>query len=137
MNAILNIARMHITLILQDRATYVQGFAVPIVLMLVLATAISGDNVVDVDVLIDVVDQDESALSADFIALLRTTGSLTVCQYGAESIPSECDLSSNTDFDEVGEERLQDGDVAAALVIPAGFGDALQNGQAASPRLSQ
>jgi ABC-2 type transport system permease protein len=130
MKAIFHIARLHLTLVLQDRATFVQGFAVPAVLMLILSLALNPENF-GVKIPLDVLDEDQSDLSAAFvIALHQAAGdeAVVICVYGEEAnIPDDCGLSSDDRFDEVGEERLQEVDVAGTIVIPAGFAEAIRN----------
>lgn len=130
MNAILNIARLHITLQLQNPGTYIQYFAVPVVMMLILGLAISEDPA---ELHLDVLDEDNSAISTEFIQAIENTEGETVikiCRYGASN-PESCGLDNNDAYAEVGETRLKDGETAAILIIPADFEEKLQAGQPA------
>lgn len=128
MRSIINVARLYITLVLNDRSIYIQLFVVPIILMVVLSAAIRDEQV---RLRLDVVDQDNSELSAELIQQIKENGELTdtliVCVYGEEN--EDCDLKADDDFEDVGEDRVKEGETSAALIIPAGFGEALQNGQ--------
>ena len=127
MRAIINMARLHLTLAFQDRATWVQAFAVPIVFMVILSVAIPDGSV---EILLDVVDNDRSADSQAFIAQLENSGddteTIIVCVYGANDNPDACGLDKDDDFDT---DRVKDGVVAATVVIPDNFQAALLNGE--------
>lgn len=127
MRAIINMARLHLTLAFQDRATWVQAFAVPIVFMVILSVAIPDGSV---EILLDVVDNDDSADSQAFIAQLENSGddteTIIVCVYGADDNPDACGLDKDDDFDT---DRVKDGVVAATVVIPDNFQAALLNGE--------
>lgn len=133
MRAIWNIARLHLQITLQDRSTYVQAVIIPIVLMVVLALA-NNEETFAQNLLVDVVNQDQSALSQELINTLEATANQTdtivLCIYGADDIPDECDLDADDTFADVGTERLEDLTTSATLIIPAGFGDAAGNGEA-------
>lgn len=135
MRAALNIARLHVLLTLRDPAATIILLGVPVVLMIIIGFAV-GDEVADVDILMDVVDQDQSEFSQDFIQQLqaseRDTDTIFVCVYGADNIPEPCDLEDGDSFQEVGEDRLKENEVSATIVIPAGFGDILAGGGTAT-----
>jgi len=130
MRAIWNLAKLHLQLQLQSRATYIQSFIVPFILMVVLALAISDDPV---RVRLDVVDQDQSDYSAQLIASLQADAeaseAIELCVYGSADLPDTCGLTAEDEFADIGEDRVGSGETAAAVVIPAGFGEALANGQ--------
>jgi ABC-2 type transport system permease protein len=136
MRTIINMARLHLQLLAQDRSTLVQGFVVPVILMVVLAAAV-GDNVAnDVTLLVDVDNRDQTELSDDFITTLRATSdevdAVLFCVYGADDNPDECEqsgLNNNDTFDDVGTERLEDLTTSAALIIPEGFGQSIADGE--------
>ena len=134
MRTILTLVRLHMAILARDRSTVIQGFAVPILLMVLLGLALGDDLANDADLLLDVVDQDQSALSADFIDTLETisneSDTVIVCVYGADDNPDACDLDNDADFADVGSERLEDLTTSAALIIPAGFADDVGAGTA-------
>jgi ABC-2 type transport system permease protein len=134
MNAILNMARLHVLLTVKDRAVLIQAFVVPVILILVLAVAINEQNFANVDILVDVDDQDGSPLSAQLLENLRrpatdSAETLIFCVYGAQDIPAACELESSDRYAELGTKRLAEQTVAGSLVIPAGFGAALERGE--------
>ncbi|PJF43503.1 MAG: hypothetical protein CUN55_08775 [Phototrophicales bacterium] len=133
MRTIWNVARLHLQIALQDRSTYIQAIFIPIVFMVILALAINEESVVEATLLVDVVDNDRSALSTEFIETLKSTAQQTdtvvLCIYGEEDIPEECELDADDTFDAVGKERLEELTTSAALIIPAGFEASVNNGE--------
>lgn len=129
MRAIINMARLHLTLAFQDRATWIQAFAVPVVLMFILSAAIPDGSV---EILLDVVDNDQSPASQDFIAQLENSGgdseTIVVCRYGFDDNPDACELDADEDFNP---DRVKDGDAAATVVIPENFQTGIMSGQTA------
>lgn len=130
MQTILNMIWLHLSLTLKDRSTYIQAFAVPILLMLILSVAVNEENFGAGNLRLDVWDQDNTALSAEFIAALEQTASasddsiLILCLYGADN-PDNCNLKADETFEEVGTERLEERRVTGTVIIPAGFEAAL------------
>jgi ABC-2 type transport system permease protein len=127
MRAIINMARLHLTLAFQDRATWIQAFAVPVVIMFILSAAIPDGSV---EILLDIVDNDQSAASHDFITQLENSGgeseTIIVCVYGSDDNPVACELNADDDFNA---DRVKDGDAAATIVIPQDFGTTILSGQ--------
>lgn len=125
MQAMWNIARLHLQIILQDRTTYIQGLVIPVVLMFVLALANNEESIQNAKLLVDVVDQDQTALSIEFIDTLQAaadqTDTVVICVYGADDNPDDCGLSADDTFAEIGTERLENLTTSAALIIPEGF----------------
>jgi ABC-2 type transport system permease protein len=129
MNTIINIARLHITLQLQNRSTYLQSFIVPIVMMFILGIAISDQSPV---LHLDVVDEDQTEHSVEFIQAIRDTKGDTlveVCLYGSDKNAESCDLEADAAYEKVGEDRIKEGSTTAILMIPVGFGAALEAGE--------
>ncbi|MCL4879372.1 MAG: ABC transporter permease [Anaerolineae bacterium] len=129
MNTIINIARLHITLQLQNRSTYLQSFIVPIAMMFILGIAISGQSPV---LHLDIVDEDQTERSAEFIQAIRDAEGDTlveVCLYGSEKNAESCDLEDDAAYEKVGEDRIKEGSTTAILMIPVGFGAALEAGE--------
>ncbi len=135
MRAIINLAALSIRLALQDTGTWFLSFAMPILMMVVLASAINSmaDNLLRLDVVNLDVGEDGSptAMSQEFIQQLldvsSETGTVLVCVYGADDNPENCEMESGATFEDDGQERLED-EVAAAIIIPQGFHDAAQSG---------
>lgn len=132
MKTILNTARLYIYLTVQQSETWILLLVVPVIMMVVLGLAINQDAFTDVTILVDVVDQDQTELSAALVAQLEGVQGDTVvfCWYGADDNNAACDLKAKDSFGKVGTDRLKEGDVAATLIIPQGFGAAIEQGQA-------
>ncbi|NJL96006.1 MAG: ABC transporter permease [Anaerolineae bacterium] len=119
-----NIAWLQVRLSLLNPGTYVVNFGMPVIMMVVLALAISGGAP---SLRLDVVNQDEDGeVAAELITQLEALSAgednvVVICVYGAADIPEECDLSNEAQFEQSGLERLEEGDAAAALIIPEGF----------------
>jgi ABC-2 type transport system permease protein len=75
---------------------------------------------------LDVIDQDNSAYSQQFITLLRQqSSSLILCPVD-DAEARDCGLADNLAVDEARAlSRLQENDTQAYVVIPAGFGEAV------------
>lgn len=132
MRTIWNVARLHLQIALQDRSTYVQAIIIPIVLMVVLALANNEDALAETSLLVDVVNQDQSALSQELVDTLKDandqTDTVIFCIYGADNNPEACDLAADDTFSDVGIERLEELTTSAALIIPTGFGETISDG---------
>lgn len=131
MRTILNTARLYIQLTVQQSETWILLIGVPIIMMVVLGLAINQEAFTDVTILVDVVDEDGSDLSAALLAQLEGVQGDTVvfCRYGNVVNTDACNLKAKDTFDKVGTDRLKKGDVVATLIIPQGFGAAIQQGQ--------
>jgi ABC-2 type transport system permease protein len=79
---------------------------------------------------LDVIDQDKSSYSQQFITLLREqSSSLLLCPVD-QAEGRDCGLGDNPTVDvERALSRLQENDTQAYLLIPAGFGEAVANDQ--------
>ncbi|MBL8156531.1 MAG: ABC transporter permease [Anaerolineae bacterium] len=79
---------------------------------------------------IDVIDQDNSAVSQQFVEDLRAVNSgLQLCPM--DSVDNSCRLGNDLVMTlERSDQRVLDDTVEAVIVIPAGFGEKVQNGQA-------
>ncbi|MCB9437212.1 MAG: ABC transporter permease [Anaerolineales bacterium] len=132
MKTILNTARLYIYLTVQQSETWILLLVVPVIMMVVLGLAINQDAFADVTILVDVVDEDQTELSAALLAQLEGVQGDTVvfCWYGADDNDDACNLKAKDSFSKVGTDRLKEGDVAATLIIPQGFGAAIEQGQA-------
>ncbi len=78
---------------------------------------------------IDIIDEDQSAISQQFIDDLRTVNtSLVLCPM--DSVEDSCRLGDDTAMTpERSAQRVLDDTVEALIVIPAGFGEKVQNGE--------
>ena len=127
MRTVFSITRYDLMRLFKDRNLVVFTMIMPVVIMSVLSFAISGDDSV---ILLDLVDNDQSALSNAFIDQLETVGgdSLVVCVYGKKNA-DDCDLNKDDAWSDVGKKRVEEGDTSGAIIIPEGFGEALQRGE--------
>ncbi|MBI5958321.1 MAG: ABC transporter permease [Chloroflexi bacterium] len=119
----------------KERITFLIGLLMPAAMMLLLGVAMGGD-MDSTTITIDVLDEDQSMLSAQMIEILRAEleadDSFRVCAYGGK-IASECDLDNDLAPDgwrSTADSRLEDTDSFGAIIIEAGFGAELSAGQA-------
>jgi ABC-2 type transport system permease protein len=83
---------------------------------------------------VDVIDEDKTAYSAHLIAELRAANeTLALCtlEVTASDENNPCDLAGKPLTLTSGQERVREGDSAALIVIPSGYGAALQNFESA------
>lgn len=127
MRTVFNITRYDLMRLFKDRNLAVFTLIMPAVLMTVLSLAI---GVEDEIILLDLVDNDQSALSEAFIDQLEAVGgdSLVVCVYGHVN-PDDCSMGEDDQWSEVGKERVEEGRTSGVIIIPVGFGAALRRGE--------
>ena len=119
---------------LKARDTFLVGLLMPAAMMLLLGLAMGGGG--EETITIDVLDEDGSALSQQFVDVLKREmqegGSFRLCPYHAP--PDDCDLDSGLDsapletWRTTADSRLEDTDTYGAIIIPAEFGEALRAG---------
>ncbi len=142
MRVALTIARYDLLRSAKQRETFLIGLLMPVLMIVLLGVAMGGAD--DVAIRIDVIDADGSALSRQFVALLagemRESGAgeqaFYLCTYRryAEGgdLGDDCDLDRGggpDDWRATANERLEDTDTYGAIIIPAGFGEALRAGE--------
>lgn len=117
----------------RERVTFLVGLLMPAAMMLMLGLAMGGRDQVTVS--IDVLDEDGSALSGQFVAVLRaeleTDSAFRLCTYRTAA-ESACGLKSNLKADQwrsTADQRLKDTDTYGAILIQPGFGASLSAGQ--------
>ncbi len=128
MRKLLEITRHDIRIFLTDRGNLVGLLFTPILMTLIIGF-VSGGNFTrgPSRIRVDVVDLDQSELSAQFISALRAANAtLILCPM--DSTDSEnCRVNNGTFFEEGEiEERLLEGTTLAAVEIPSGFEHALR-----------
>lgn len=108
-----------------------KGFLINLVVLPVIFIAIvgfiSGDQSASMSpIRLDVIDADQSALSAELQTLLRDFNErVRLCP-----VDDDCGVEAGQMFDEsIALERVKDGQAHGMLVIPAGFGDAVLTGE--------
>ena len=108
------LVRMQVTLLLRDRAALVASLGLAVVSMLIFGSLLGGGGS---PLAIAVVDRDGSPVAAQVVAAFGQAEGIAV----VTPCPT-CDAI----------ELLKDGEIAAAVVLPTGFGRDLAAGQAAA-----
>ena len=136
---ILTIAQYDLIQTLKARETFAFGLIMPGAMMLLLGLAMGGSDTGPA-IIIDVLDEDGSALSAQFVDVLFAeledeSESFQICLYQ----PGNCDLPDDLTSDDwqqqwhnTADQRMEDTDAFGAIIIPAGFGDTLLAGDSAN-----
>lgn len=130
MRHLLTITLNNLRVFFADRGNILSLLVLPIGFTLVLGVAQGGGSGGPAKIRIDLIDQDTSAQSADLIAALREANeTLVLCP--ADEGDYNCALpddsaESGTLSVEQSQQRVADGISRAAIVIPAGYGDAVQ-----------
>ncbi len=142
MRAIWTIAQYHLLLMFKERATFFVGLLMPALMIVLLGVAMGGEMGRTIHV--DVLDEDGSALSAQFLEALRAEmnagdGLFVLCTYqgGAEDgckLPEDI-AERSAEWQALAEQRLREADAFGALVIPVGFGEALRADEPITLRL--
>ena len=118
MRAMLLVAGVDLRRRLRNRSALITAFVGPLAMAIVFGVLIGGTS--SISLTIGVVDADGSAVSAPFVdGLLDANGDgpITFVRQGDEATARRA---------------VDDGDIGAALVLPAGFGDAVMSGAAAT-----
>ena len=104
--------------------------ALPVFMTMLLGAALGGAESGGARLRIDLIDQDDSQRSQDFIARLRQTNStLVLCP--ADRADFNCNLQDDQETLTVEQsiQRVQDGQTRALIVLPAGYQQRLENFQ--------
>ena len=133
MRTVITIAINDLRVFLSDSANYVNLAVMPVILSLVLGFALSQDETTSV-IRVDLIDEDQSEQSAQFIATLRgINGTLRFCPMD-DTDDYNCYLDELEDWEEGGvltieqsQQRITDRFVAALIVIPNGYGAGLRD----------
>jgi len=121
MRAALRIARKDITLRVRDRSAFIWGIVAPLGLAMVFSLLLGGvTGGESIDVTYAVADEDGGDIAAGFVGVLQQLDA-----EGTFSIELADDASS-------AETRVTAGQVDAAIVIPAGFTEAVSGGATAT-----
>ncbi len=117
MRHIFDIAQKDLLQTLRDRKTFLFLLIMPVAFTLFFAWAFGGSSKTPTDNRLPVgyLDQDSSPLSQRFMGLLQES---TLIRLDESSPRSAADL----------DQLVADGDLAAAIIVPAGYGDSLLNG---------
>lgn len=112
-----------VKLLLRDPMAFGTLLVMPIIFIVILSFALGpAFNVAELKITVPTLDQDGSDASRHLVELLRQAGGLDIKEVPADRLDAERD-------------RVRKGKDVAALVIPAGFGAALDGGQTAELRV--
>ncbi len=129
MRALLTITLNDLRIFLSKPGSWISLGLLPVLFTVVLGFAFSSGSS-DPTLRVDVIDEDNSARSVRFLTELRNANeTLLLCPMDAlgDSGEDRCGLADEPLTLEKGQERLREGESAALLVIPAGYGAALEN----------
>lgn len=131
MRILLTIAWNDLKLTLKDRGVLANLFVVSVALTIVVGFAngmIGGGSNPDLNLYVDVIDRDGSALSGEFLDALHEANShLVLCPMDNDD-DDICRLHGATLDEELAVERLTEETSLALIEIPAGFASALEGG---------
>ncbi|MBN1428752.1 MAG: ABC transporter permease [Anaerolineae bacterium] len=130
MRILLTIAWNDLRLTLRDRGVLANMLIVSVVLTLIVgfANSMIGGGSGDISLLVDVIDEDDTTLSADYLAALREANAdLVLCPMDNDN-DDICDLNGDTLDEDLAVERLTAETSLALIEIPLGFASALDSG---------
>jgi len=130
MNKILAIALNDLRVFFKERGQLIGLIFIPVVFTIGVGFANSGGNGPS-RVRVDAIDNDNSSVSQQFLADVRATNSsLVLCPMDNDK-DDFCRLGENKTLDETAStKRVTNNDTLALIVIPTGFGKAVQAGEA-------
>ncbi len=133
MRIIYHIALHDVRVFLKNPGTLVSMIVLPLVMAFALGLGIGALNNAPDRIRIDVVDNDQSVLSANFLNDLRTANTtLRLCPFD-NTDDDYCELEGDNNLtDAWAVERLADNTSLALIEIPAGFQEKLQAGEPVS-----
>lgn len=137
MRSIITITLYDLLRSFRQRETFLFGLLMPGLMMALLGVAMGGsDN--GATIYIDVLDEDGSALSEQFVTVLQDElqgdESFVICTYRAPA-NENCNLDKDiapADWRKTADDRLEDTDTFGAIIIEADFGDHLRAGEQAA-----
>lgn len=132
MRKIINIAITDLRVFMADRGNLISLFIMPVVLALVLGAALGGgDGATTVPV--DVIDHDNSPQSQALLDTLRQLNETLVMCPADNGENDRCVLNDLDAYEqgdaltiEQSHQRIEDGQTAALIVIPEGYGESLR-----------
>ncbi len=128
MRKIFTIARNDLWIYLSQRSNLVGLILSPLLITVVLGYSFSSDNG-PTQLRVDLLDQDQSALSAQFLDELRgTEATLVLCPMDNDAA-DRCQLEGATLDQALGVERARDEVTDGFLIIPQGFAAAVSSAQ--------
>jgi ABC-2 type transport system permease protein len=134
MRSIITITLYDLLRSIKQRETFLFGLLMPGLMMVLLGVAMGGDAD-SPTIRIDVLDEDGSALSGQFVAVLQNEleddPSFVICTYRTTA-SDDCSLDKNikpADWRKTADQRMKDTDTFGAIIIEVGFGDKLRAGE--------
>lgn len=126
MQKILTIARVDLLIYLKDRGNIIQLIGLPIILTLVLGGVNAGGGGAT-QVRLDLLDQDNTSYSQQFIADLRAVNPALVLCPQDQNDANVCNLDEGATLTvDQSIQRMRDGATNALLVLPQGYGTAVE-----------
>ncbi len=130
MRKILDIALNDLRVFFKERGQLIGLIFIPVVFTIGVGFANSGGGGAS-KVRIDAIDNDNSSISQQFLADVRATNSAIVLCPMDNDKDDFCRLGESKTLDEAAStKRVTNNDTLAAIVIPTGFGQAVQAGEA-------
>ncbi len=128
MRNIWNIAYNDLRIYLREPSALLNMFVIPVMIAVVLGFGLGGSNSVT-QLRVDVIDNDQTPLSQQFLADLRQANNTLVLCPADNTKDDFCQLSGATTLTEDDSiKRLSDNTALALIEIPKGFQDGLQAG---------
>jgi ABC-type Na+ efflux pump permease subunit len=135
MRVILDIALNELRILFKDRSIWINLVLIPIVLAVAVGYA-NGEGASGSSegprLPVDVLDNDNSALSQQFLADVRSANTRIVLCPMDNDEGNPCRLGDATLTPELAQQRLEDQTSLALLEIPAGFAETVSAGQAST-----
>ncbi len=130
MNKVISIALNDLRIFFRERGQLIGLVVIPLVFTLGVGFA-SGGNGGASQVRVDVIDNDNSTYSQQFLSDVRAANAaLVLCPMDNDK-DDFCQLGENTSVDEAAAvKRVANNDTLALVVIPTGFGKAVEAGEA-------
>ncbi len=132
MSKVISIALNDLRIFFRERGQLIGLIVIPLVFTIGVGFASSGGNGPS-KVRVDAIDNDNSSFSQQFLADVRAANSaLVLCPMDNDK-DDFCQLGENKALDEaISLKRVTNNDTLALIVVPAGFGAAVQAGEATS-----
>lgn len=137
MRKVIELALNDLRIFFRDKGVWVELIVIPIVLSVVVGFASGAGNIFGggtdaPDLIVDVIDNDTSALSAQFLDEIRAANEHIVLCPMDNNADDVCGLGGAALTAELAAQRLEEQDALALVEIPAGFTAALNGGEKAA-----
>lgn len=129
MRTVLEIALNDLRIFFSVRGNLIGLVVLPVVLTLAVGWSNSGGGGDAPQLLVDIVDQDQSASSADLLAQVRAVNETLVLCPLDNNEDDRCQLGGEALTETLALERAREETTSGLLIIPAGYADALATAQ--------